>query len=223
MLPRDRGVDRPGRLGAGLPRHPAAVGLLRRQARHPGLHRVAALRADPRRQPRAGDDGAAAGAEHAAVRAGSGAACRASRSRCRRSSSRRSPPRRSSGRPASTAARCEVGCSTVDGDPRQQGRCPGSATGTWPATATRRSRRPSPRTRPAGQPVATRRRCRRLRRARAVRRRGAQGRAGGASRGGCSRRRVGGRGPRASCDYRTRKRLSGRLRDLISSAARARR
>ena len=36
---------RAGRLGAGLPRHPAAVGLLRRQARHPRVHRVAALRA----------------------------------------------------------------------------------------------------------------------------------------------------------------------------------
>ena len=76
MLPRDRGVDRPGRLGAGLPRHPAAGGLLRGQARHPGLHRVAALRAAPRRQQRAGDDGAAAGAEHAAVRLGQDAGCR---------------------------------------------------------------------------------------------------------------------------------------------------
>ncbi len=37
MLPRDRGDHHPGRLGAGLPRHPAPVGLLRRQARHPGL------------------------------------------------------------------------------------------------------------------------------------------------------------------------------------------
>ena len=37
------GRDRPGRLGAGLPRHPAPVGLLRRKARHPGLLRFAAL------------------------------------------------------------------------------------------------------------------------------------------------------------------------------------
>ncbi len=34
--------DRAGRLGAGLPRHPAAVGLLRRQVRDPRLHRLAA-------------------------------------------------------------------------------------------------------------------------------------------------------------------------------------
>ena len=70
MLPRDRGIDRPGRLGAGLPRHPAPVGLLRGQARDPGLLRLAPLRADPRRQPRPADDGADAGAEHAAVRLG---------------------------------------------------------------------------------------------------------------------------------------------------------
>ena len=43
MLPRNQGVDHPGRLGAGLPRHPASVGLLRRQARHPGLLRLAPL------------------------------------------------------------------------------------------------------------------------------------------------------------------------------------
>jgi hypothetical protein len=41
---------------------------LRGQARHPGLHRVAAGRTDPRRLESAADDGAAAGAEHAAIR-----------------------------------------------------------------------------------------------------------------------------------------------------------
>ena len=70
MLPRDRGIDRPGRLGAGVSRHPAPVGLLRRQARDPGLLRLAPLRADPRREPRPAHDGADAGAEHAAVRLG---------------------------------------------------------------------------------------------------------------------------------------------------------
>ncbi len=70
MLPRDRGRDRPGRLGAGLPRHPAPVGLLRRQARHPGLLRLAALRADPRQEPCPADDGPDAGPEHDAVRLG---------------------------------------------------------------------------------------------------------------------------------------------------------
>ena len=39
------GRDRAGRLGARLPGHPAAGGLLRRQARDPGLPRVAAHRA----------------------------------------------------------------------------------------------------------------------------------------------------------------------------------
>ena len=51
MLPRDRGQDRAGRLGARLSRHPAAVGLLRRQARDPGLHRFAPLRAARTRRP----------------------------------------------------------------------------------------------------------------------------------------------------------------------------
>ncbi len=39
MLPRDRGRDRAGRLGAGVPRHPAAERVLRGEARDPGLHR----------------------------------------------------------------------------------------------------------------------------------------------------------------------------------------
>ena len=49
MLPRNRGRDRAGRLGPRLSRHPAPVGLLRRQARHPGIHRFAALRAYARK------------------------------------------------------------------------------------------------------------------------------------------------------------------------------
>ena len=87
--PRD---DRAGRLGAGLPRHPAAVRLLRRQARDPGLPRVAALRAAARAQQRARDHGADAGGQHPAVLLGAVAAARARRSRCRRSTSPRSPP-----------------------------------------------------------------------------------------------------------------------------------
>ena len=59
--------DRAGRVGAGVPGHPAADRLLRGQARDPGLHRVAALRAAAREEQRARDDGADAGGEHAAV------------------------------------------------------------------------------------------------------------------------------------------------------------
>ena len=114
MLPRDRGHHHPGRLGAGVPRHPAPVGLLRRQARDPGLLRLAPLRADPRQQPRPAHDGADAGAEHAAVRLGEEPAAAQGRSRCRRSSSPRSPPRRSSGRPTTTAASSIVGWPTVE-------------------------------------------------------------------------------------------------------------
>ena len=42
MLPRDRGTIVQVGSALGLPRHPAAVGVLRRQARDPGLPRVAA-------------------------------------------------------------------------------------------------------------------------------------------------------------------------------------
>ena len=59
---------RAGRLGARVPRDPAAVALLRRQARDQGLVRVAALRASPPRLGRPPDDGPAAWSEHAAVR-----------------------------------------------------------------------------------------------------------------------------------------------------------
>ncbi len=60
--------DRAGRLGNGLPRHSAAVAVLRRQARDQGLRRVAA-HGDPREGlegPRI--DGPAARRQHAAVR-----------------------------------------------------------------------------------------------------------------------------------------------------------
>ena len=43
--------DRPGRFRARVPGNPAAVRLLRRQARHPRIHRSRPLRAAPRAQP----------------------------------------------------------------------------------------------------------------------------------------------------------------------------
>jgi NAD(P)-dependent dehydrogenase (short-subunit alcohol dehydrogenase family) len=43
MLPRDRGVHRPGWFGPGLPKHPAPVRVLRGQARARGVHRLGAL------------------------------------------------------------------------------------------------------------------------------------------------------------------------------------
>ena len=52
------GDHHPGRLGAGLPRHPAPVGVLRREARDPGILRLAPRRADPRWQPGPAHDGA---------------------------------------------------------------------------------------------------------------------------------------------------------------------
>ena len=109
---RPRG-DRPGRLGARLPRHPAPGRVLRLEARAPGLPRVAARRAAPRGLERPGDDGAAAGAEHAAVHLEPREDAAASRSRCRRSSSRRSRPRRSSGRSSHPQRQLMVGWPTV--------------------------------------------------------------------------------------------------------------
>ena len=67
MRPRGRGHDRAGRLRAQRARHPAAVGLLRGQARDQRVHRVAALRTAARGVERARDRGADAGGEHAAV------------------------------------------------------------------------------------------------------------------------------------------------------------
>ena len=60
MLPRDAD-DRADRLGARVPRDPASVPVLRRQARDQGLVRLAALRATPSRQQRPSDDGPAPG------------------------------------------------------------------------------------------------------------------------------------------------------------------
>src|SRR5581483_7021703 len=57
-------------VGARLSWHPAAVGVLRREARDPGLHGVLAVGAISRRERGVGDDGADAGAEHAAVLVG---------------------------------------------------------------------------------------------------------------------------------------------------------
>jgi NAD(P)-dependent dehydrogenase (short-subunit alcohol dehydrogenase family) len=67
MKPRDHGHDRPGGIRAGLSRDPLAERLLRRQTRHSGLPRIAALRAAARWQQRPGDHGPDARGEHAAV------------------------------------------------------------------------------------------------------------------------------------------------------------
>ncbi|GAA2925211.1 hypothetical protein GCM10020221_21450 [Streptomyces thioluteus] len=85
MLPRDHGHDRPGRLGAGVPGDPAAVRVLRGEARDPGYERGAALRAPPPGQQGAHHDGAVARDEHPAVPLGALPPARAARGRCRRS------------------------------------------------------------------------------------------------------------------------------------------
>ena len=64
------GDDRPGRLGPGLPGHPAPGQLLRLEVRHPGLRRLPAVRAAPRQERRADHVGPHAGPEHAPVRLG---------------------------------------------------------------------------------------------------------------------------------------------------------
>ena len=134
MLPRDRGtIVQVGSALAyrGIPLQSAYCG-----AKHAIQGFTESLRCelihDGSRRPR--DDGADAGAEHAAVRLGARAGCRASRSRCRRSSSPRSPPTRSSGRPTTAAREIDVGWPTVDGDRRQQACARARSTATSAAT-----------------------------------------------------------------------------------------
>ena len=92
MRPRGPGHDRAGRFGARRAQHPAAVGLLRGQARHQRLHLLAALRAAARGLRRARHRGADARRQHAAVLLGAVPAAPTIPSRCRRSTSPRSPP-----------------------------------------------------------------------------------------------------------------------------------
>ena len=145
--------DRAGRLGAGLPRHPAAERVLRRQARDPGLPRVAALRAAARPEQRARHDGAAAGGQHAAVRLGAVPAAPPGPAGAADLPARGRRPRGAS-TPPTTRSRREywVGGSTV-GDPgRQRGRprpagpLPGPDRLSSPSRPTSRATRTSRRT-----------------------------------------------------------------------------
>lgn len=70
MRDRDRWGDRAGGLRAGLSGDSAAVGLLRRQARDSGVHRVVTLRAAARPVGHPRHDGAVTGDEHPTVRLG---------------------------------------------------------------------------------------------------------------------------------------------------------
>ena len=153
MLPRDRGVDRAGGLRARPPRHPAAVGLLRRQARHVGVPRVAAHRAAPRPQQRARHVGRHARRQHAPVHLGAvpaaeegaaGAAVLPARGRGPGGPVRRRPP------PAPGL----LGRHRHRRHDRRQPRRPaGCSTATSPAPGCRRSR--PPRTgRPTSRPTS---------------------------------------------------------------------
>ena len=82
---------------------PLQARVLRREARGPRLHRVAADGAAPRRIERPRDE-VQLPAHNTPQFAGAGRSCRGSRSRCRRSSSRRSRPRRSTMRPRTGGA-----------------------------------------------------------------------------------------------------------------------
>ena len=151
--------DRAGRLRARLPGHPAAVRVLRRQARHQRVHRVGPHRTAARPQQRAHHDRADAGREHAPVLLGAvpaaaapaaGAADLPARGRRPGRRLRRRPP----GAQGVLGRRVHGGRrSSRRSSPR---RC---STATWPAPATTRSRRAEP-GRPARprQPVAAGRR-----------------------------------------------------------------
>src|SRR5581483_6440978 len=145
--------DRPDRIGAGLPGDPGPVGVLRRQARHPGLHRVGPLRAPAPEVGRPHRHGAAAGGEHDAVRLGAVAPAPQAPARpadlpAGAHRQGRGPHGRAS--PAGDVADGADGA----GHPRQprRPRLPRPAPGSQRRriAADRRARRP----RPAGQPVA---------------------------------------------------------------------
>ena len=92
MKPRDRGTI--VQVGSALAYRgiPLQIGLLRRQTRHPGLSRSAALRTAARQEQRARHDGADAGRQHPAVLLGAVPAAAITPSRSRRSISPSSPP-----------------------------------------------------------------------------------------------------------------------------------
>ena len=91
---RPRG-DRPGRVGARVPRDPAAGGVLRREARDGRLHRERDHRAAARRAARCGVSMVHMPALNTIQFNWVKSRCRTTRSRCRRSTSPRSAPARS--------------------------------------------------------------------------------------------------------------------------------
>ena len=154
--------DRPGRVRARPPRHPAAVGLLRRQARHVGVPRVAADRAAPRPQQRARHLGGDARGQHPPVHVGAVQAARRRPNRSRPSTSPRSPPAASCTPPRTPndaptgSARHRRHHHRQPGRRRAPGPLPGAHRGGLPADPrhpTRRTSRPtcgSPPTAPDG-------------------------------------------------------------------------
>ena len=155
MLPRDEGIII--QVGSALAYRgiPLQSAYLRRQARDPGVLRLAPCRADPRRQPRPAHDGADAGAEHAAIRLGEEpAAPQAAAGPADLPARGRGRGDRLGGRPRPPRARRRLAHGR--GDRRQQDRA-GLAR---PLPRPPRLRQPDDRRargpRPAGQPVGAR-------------------------------------------------------------------
>ena len=169
---RSRG-HRPGRLRAGPPRHPAAVGVLRRQARSGRLPRVAANRADARGQRGPGSPSSRCRpCNTPQFSLGALPAARGRRNRSRRSTSPRSRLVASS-RPSTIPNAARGGSAPSTAGTIIANRVAGGLLDRYLARTGSPPSRPSSRgPRPAGQPVGARRRSRRarLRRARHLRR-----------------------------------------------------
>ena len=131
--------DRPGRLGARLPRDPAAVRLLRRQVRDPRLHRLGAHRAHARPQQGLDHDGAAAGGQHAPVQLVPDEAARPPPAGAADLPARGARPRPSTG-PHTTAGASSTSAAARSRRSSATSSRPASPTGTSPAPATRRNR-----------------------------------------------------------------------------------
>ena len=149
MKPRDRGTIVQVGLGAGLPRHPAADRVLRRQTRHPGLPRGAALRTAARAQRRARHHGADAGGEHPAVLLGAVPAAPPRAAGAADLPTRGRRPRRRC-TPPTTRGAASTGSAPAPRHPGRRTRSPPACwTATWPGPGSTRSRPAEPRTRTA--------------------------------------------------------------------------
>ena len=128
------GQDRAGRLGARLPRDPAAGRLLRREVRDPRLHRLDSHRAAARQEQRCRSRWCSCPASTRRSSTGAARSCPSTRCRCRRSTSPRSPRRPCTGQRITAAASCGSATAPWRRSSAASSRRAFSSTGTWRKT-----------------------------------------------------------------------------------------